>query len=907
MIASGTRLGPYEITAKLGEGGMGEVWRATDSRLKREVAIKVLPQAFTEDKERLQRFEREAQLLAQLHHPHIASIFGLEESAGVRALVMELVEGEDLAARIARGPLPLDEALGIAKQIAEALEAAHEKGIVHRDLKPQNVKLSRDGQVKVLDFGLAKAMDSAPSAASPGDLARSPTLMQSPTLTAAGTQLGVILGTAAYMAPEQARGGVADKRADIWAFGVVLHEMLVGRSLFAGDTVSDTLAGVLKTDVDFNHLPPSTSSAVRRLLRRCLERNPKNRLHDIADARIVLEEVLSGKLVDPAATATAPALPAPRLAPWLLAAAALAAGLALGALGASWWSRRTAPTATPVALSRFEIQAPAKTALLGGLALSPDGRKLAFVARGEDGRPTLWVRMLDQLEARQLPGTFDARYPFWAPDGRRIGFFAERKLKWVDLLGGAPLEITTTPSVQDVRGAAWAADDTILFAPTFLGPLQRVAAAGGDVAPATHIGSQDDLGTHRFPSFLPDGRRFLFYASIGTGTEPGKILLGRLGSLDSKVLGPSFSAAVYASPGFLLYARGETLVAHAFDERKEELVGEPIPLGLPAGGSISISGLRSLAVSRDGTLVTRLDGRSATQMVWADRSGRELEPISDGHSSWNYAPRLSPDGRRMVVGSYRGGSKAGELWVHDLARNVSSRLSFGQGDDYLAVWLKPDGREILFQSNRKGGAAGLYRIDPDRPEHERPWILGDSIVGGSSSTPDGRRVLFERSDEDGRIGIWIRDLDGDAEPVRLSSTSSSEFNADLSPDGRWLAFASDSTRTPEVYVRRLDGAGGTVRISRDGGTQPRWRPDGRELFYLDAIGHLVGVPIGTGEPLRPGAAVVLFDARLEEASDRQYDVSPDGRRFLLNRSLVSDSTPIVVTLGWTALLERQRE
>jgi hypothetical protein len=504
----GARLGPYEISAKLGEGGMGEVYRATDTRLKRDVAIKVLPAAFTEDRERLARFEREAQLLAQLQHPHIASIFGIEESGGVRALVMELVDGPTLADRLEQGRLSVDESLSIARQLAEALEEAHERGIVHRDLKPQNIKAAAEGKVKVLDFGLAKAMDpAAGSAASAADLARSPTIMNSPTLTAAhGTQLGVILGTAAYMAPEQARGGAIDKRADIWAFGVVLYEMLSGRQLFAGETVSDTLAGVLKTEIDWNALPTETPPAIRRLLRRCLERNPKNRLHDIADARIVLDDVASGRLEE------GPVGRAERVekrAVWPFVAGAAAAGLALGALLAGMLGVPGGAAEIAVPHAELEIAAPAGHQFVSGLALSADGRRLALVARGQDGRTALWVRSLDAPEAKMIPGTTDARYPFWSPDGRRLGFFAQNRLKVTDLMGGGARALADTGATTDARGGSWGAGDRIVYAPTFIGPMYAIDAGGGEAEPATRIPEGSDLGTQRFPSFLPDGRRYV--------------------------------------------------------------------------------------------------------------------------------------------------------------------------------------------------------------------------------------------------------------------------------------------------------------------------------------------------------------------------------------------------------------
>jgi Tol biopolymer transport system component len=909
--ALGTRLGPYEITAKLGEGGMGEVYRATDTKLKRDVAIKVLPAAFTEDKERLARFEREAQLLAQLHHPNIASIFGLEESDGTRALVMELVEGPTLAERLEQGPLPFEESLSVAVQVAHALEEAHEKGIIHRDLKPQNIKASIDGKVKVLDFGLAKAMDPTGAASGAGSASA---LAKSPTLTMGATQLGMILGTAAYMAPEQAKGLAVDKRADIWAFGVVLYEMLCGGSLFGGDTVGDTLAAVIRAEIDLEKLPAGTPFAIRQLLRRCLERSPKNRLHDIADARIVLEETIAGKLDEPVplgAPAAAPA--AARRAPWLLAPGALLAGLLIGGVVMRFVAG-AAPALVSAPAARFAVSPPANTSFQRGLAISPDGRQIAFTARDAEGHVALWVRAIDALEARKLPETDDARFPFWAPDSHRIGFFSRRRLMWIDPAGGSPLEIAPTSSVQDVRGAAWGADDTILYAPTFIGPLLAIPAKGGKGVPATSLPADGSIGTQRFPNFLPDGHRFVFYASGGTGTEPGALYLGRLGSLESKLLGPSRSMALYAEPGYLVYVNGEALYAQRFDDAKEELVGSPVALGIPMGGSLAISGLRSISISRGGALVYRDDKRNASRLVWVDRTGRELEAVTDAQSSWNYAPRLSPDGRLLLVGRYAlPSANLGEIWVYDLARRLASRLSFDEGDDYLALWLRPRSDELLFGSARPGNPGGIYRKSLTRPGEEQLWLPGETTQNPAAVTPDGRRVVFERDEGLGRFHLWIRDLEANGEPVRLGSANANEVSPDVSPDGRWLAYASDATRNWEVYVRRLDGEGGVVRISNDGGTNPLWRRDGSELFYLDWTGRLVAVPIAlptgasgaAGVELRPGPPQVLFPGRLEEASDRQYDVSADGQRLLLNRSVANDDLPVVVTLDWRALLERK--
>ncbi len=897
-LAPGTQLGPYGITAKLGEGGMGEVYRAKDAKLNRDVAIKVLPAAVGQDAERLSRFRREAQTLASLNHPNIAAIYGLDEADGKLFLVLELVDGVELADRLKRGAIPIDEALEIARQMAMALEEAHDKGIVHRDLKPANVKLTPDGKVKVLDFGLAKAYSSDPSGAGSLDSGNSPTM------THAATTAGMILGTAAYMSPEQARGKPVDKRADIWAFGVVLYEMLTGQQLFHGETVSDTLAAVLTREFDTKALPTETPEALRRLLRRCLERNPRNRLHDIADARIVIDEVLSGASDEAIGAAPASARSGPAWL-WPVVAALL---LATGVVAGRWSGRSSADNAHPV-LIQFQIHAPEGTGFVRGLALSPDGRKVAFVARGKDGRLSLWVRALDSLEARQLPETSDARFPFWAPDSRRIGFFSQRTLKWTDSAGGTPLVVAPTSSVQDVRGAAWGADDQILYAPNFLGPIFAVPASGGASAPATRLPDSGELGTMRFPAFLPDGRRFVFYASGGAGTEPGGLYLGRLGSLDSKLLGPAHSSAVIAPPGHLVFARGESLIAQRFDDEREELVGEPAPIGVSMGGSLSVSGLRSLAAANNGTLVYRSDRRSATQLVWVDRAGRELAALGDTALTWHYAPRLSPDGRFLLASHYEAQGNLGEIWVHDLARKLANRLTFDSGDSYLPIWVRPDGREVIYNSVRPKAAGGLYRVAVERPGEARLWLAGDTTQTPNTVTPDGRRVVFERVDALGRPSLWIRDLDGEGEAIRLGSSTASEFAADVSPDGLWLAYASDATRSYEVYIRRLDGSGGATRISTDGGFQPVWSRDGRELFYVDSNGWIVAVPMtgkaAEGNRPQPGAPERLFDARLEEATDRQYDVTADGQRFLLNRSLSSDNVPIVVVLDWLALLERK--
>ena len=877
---------------------MGEVHRATDTKLGRDVAIKVLPAEVAQDADRMARFEREAKLLASLNHSNIAHVYGfesatLDDGSSAHFLAMELVPGEDLAERLKQGAVPLDEAIAIAKQVAEALEEAHEHGIVHRDLKPANVKLTPDGRVKVLDFGLAKAWQGPGTASSD--------LSQSPTLAHTGTAAGLILGTAAYMSPEQARGRPVDKRADIWAFGALLYEMLSGRPLFAGDTVSDVLASVLRQEIDWKALPPSVSAELRRLLARCLERNPKNRLHDIGDARIAIDEVVAGK--DTSADAIAVPARGGRSV-WLLGAGALGAGLLLGLLLTHGVASRSGARNDPPFHAEFQIGAPDHTSLVSGMALSPDGEKLAFAARGEDGRTALWIRALAAREAKMLPGTTDARHPFWSPDGRKIGFFAQNRLKVTELFGGQPQVVAETSSTLDTRGGAWGAGDVILFAPSFVGPLLSVPARGGKVEAATRIAEGSGIGTQRFPSFLPDGKRFLFYASTGTGIEPGTLWLGQLGSLDSKRLAPVTSMGIWAAPGYVIYVTGDSLVAHRFDDRRNELVGDPAPLGITLAGTVAVSGLRSLTAASNGLLAYRDDKRGATRLAVTDRSGIERQALAGESDTFHYAPRLSPDGRRLVHCRYEPGSTSGGLWLHDIERQVETQLTFDEGDDTLSAW-SPDGREIAYSSiGSKPGTSGIFRIATDRPGQGRLLLQADTFASPEAWTPDGRRLVYSVTSRQGGGSLWIRSLDGDPSPRRLGQEHASEWGASLSPDGSWIAYTSDAARRWDVYVRALDGSSEELRVSAEGGFAPCWRRDGRELFYVDANGRLMAVPVLSLDPPRFGPPAALFAARIEEASDRQYDVFPDGQRFILNRSLVEEHEPIAVVLGWTARLEK---
>ena len=900
-LPSGTRIGPYEVTAPLGEGGMGVVYRATDAKLKREVAIKVLPEAFAADAERLARFEREAQLLAQLQHPNIASIYGLEESNGVRALVMELVPGEDLAERLKRGPLPLDEAIPIARQIAEALEAAHEKGIVHRDLKPANVKLAPDGKVKVLDFGLAKAMDPGAGGASAADLARSPTLMNSPTMTAAhGTQLGVILGTAAYMSPEQARGGAVDKRADVWALGVVLCEMLTGRSLFSADTVSDTLAGVLRGEIDLAKLPRPTPPSLRLLLRRCLERNPKNRLHDAADARLVLADLEAGVADEPLSPGAVPArrtgreLVASGLAvAALVAAAALLLGRSAGKTAGPRVIRATLPLPAGVSIELDGERA-------GMPAVSPDGRRVAFGAREGAGPMRIWVHDLGTAVARPLPGTEEGYRPFWSPDGRRIGFFTWSHLATTPSEGGA---VARLAPARDARGGTWSPDGTIVFAPFATGPLLAISERGGAAREVSGTRAAIGIGTHRFPHFLPDGEHFLYLDRAGrVGSVAGGVMVARLGEAGpARRLLEGATNAGYAD-GHLLFVRDGALVAQPFDAKRRELSGEPkVLVGDLLFNRRFAYGVFS--VSETGVLVF-LTGRQRDlcRLVWRDRSGRRLGELgTPGNLSGFGGLALSRDGRWAAVGRVDEAQSDADIWLYDVERGTETRLA-RPGTDESDPLFSPDGGSLLFGSSGDEGSAVVRRDLASGAETTLFFAKGLYSTGPMSLSPDGSAMTCEERSRLAYADVVLRTTDGKGESKALVHTAGDDAYGQVSPDGRWLLWASDDSGRYEVYVAPFPGGGSRVQVSRDGGTQPRWNPAGGEILFKTPDNVLTAVRIETASgTISVGAPTPLFP--IVEFTGWTYDVSADGRRLLVREPMAEgDASPITILTDWTALV-----
>jgi serine/threonine-protein kinase len=864
---------------------MGEVWRATDTRLGRDVALKLLPAAFASDPDRLARFEREAKLLASLSHTHIAGLFALEEASfgdgatPVRFLAMELAEGEDLAERLKRGAIPVDEAIAIAKQIAEALEAAHEKGIVHRDLKPANVKVSAEGHVKVLDFGLAKAWSGEGDGAT-----ESADWSQSPTLARTGTAAGLILGTAAYMSPEQARGKPVDKRADVWSFGVLLFEMLTGRRLFDGETISDVLAAVLTREPQWNELPAAVPPSVRRLLRRCLERNPKNRQHDIADARIALDEVLSG-VPEEATAAVAPrVMPLWRRAlPWTVAACALVALALALVLWASW---REAQPATSLRLS-VELGADASLVTSGGPAavLSPDGAVLAFVARKTASERThLYVRRLDQLQAAPLSGTEGAANPFFSPDGRWVGFFADSKLKKIAITGGAAVALCDAPNSL---GGSWAGDGSIFLTPS-IGQqgLSRVSSAGGSLEPLTSLDTAAGETTHRWPQALFGGKAVLFTAHSTGDFEDANVVVQRLPDGPRKIVQRGGMHGRYLGSGHVVYVHEGTLFAVPFDLERLETTGEPAPVlegvtsaPLNAGAQFAFSARGTLAYVRGQSL--GLD----VPIQWMARE-RKTQPLRAVPANCNNV-RFSPDGRLLAMDIRKGGQL--DVWVYEWARDTMSRLTSDPSEDSRPQWI-PDGRRVAFASARGDGATpNLYWQRADGTGDAERLTESKNGQLPMSWHPTGRFLAYTETNPQTGFDIMILPLEGDeasgwkpGKPTVFLNSPFVENQAAFSPDGRWLAYNATETGRPEVYVRPFPGPGGKWQVSTGGGAFPTWSRNRKELFYRAADQTLMVAPYAAeGASFRAEKPRRWSPARipLRVLGTRTFDLHPDGLRF----------------------------
>ena len=897
-IPPGTRLGPYEVTALIGAGGMGEVYRARDARLNRDVALKVLPEAFSRDAQRMARFEREARMLASLNHPSIAAIYGLEESGAIRALVMELVEGPTLGDRIQGGPIPLDEALPIARQVADAVEYAHDKNVIHRDLKPANIKVTSDGTVKVLDFGLAKAMSE--------ELTETD-ISNSPTLSMAATRQGMILGTAAYMSPEQAKGKTVDRRCDVWAFGAVLYETLTGKQAFHGDDVTEILAAVVRAEPDWSLLPAATPQAIRNLLRRSLDKNLKRRLRDVGEARIVIEDVLSGAVPTESSAAGAAARPQRPLA-WVAATAVPL--LALGGLAFVHF-RETRP-AQPPSL-RFEL-APPEKAVLAMFKLSPDGRYLALVAT-DAGRNQLWLRSLDSLEAKALPGTEDAAYPFWSPDGSYIGFFAQGKLKKISSNGGPAQTICDAPGG---RGAAWNRDGVILFAPNINGGLYQVPAAGGTPAAVAKLTAQGPNDTQRFPEFILGGNSFTFFNE----TEKPETSGIYVGSLDGKPpvrISPDASSAAYAPPaapggsGYLLFIREGTLMVQPFDPGRLQTTGEAVPFAEQVGFAVT-TGNGAFSASETGLLAYRAGGAfSNRDLVWMDREGRRVSTATK--PAIITSETLSRDDKGIVL-SIQGAAGTSDLWLQDLSRNVISRFTFEPRMSSVPTW-SPDSSHIAYSFRPNTGPAftiaqkavignGQQEVLSQARINAYPWDW----------SPDGKFILYSDTGEKTNYDLWLLPLAGDHKPVPLLQTQFDETHGQFSPDGRWLAYTSDESGKPEVYVQPIPTSGGKWQISASGGDLPRWRKDGKELYYIAADGKLTAVPVKTGASsnnFETGPGQSLFPVQplggtaLGIIARYPYQPSADGQRFLANVPAGGEGAgeaPITVALNWQAGLKK---
>jgi eukaryotic-like serine/threonine-protein kinase len=885
-LTPGLKLGPYEIVSPLGAGGMGEVYRARDTRLDRTVAIKVLPAHFSQDPSRRQRLEREARIISSMNHPHICALYDIGRQDGVDYLVLEFLEGEVLADRLERGRIPPEQVIRYGIEIADALDKAHRQGVTHRDLKPGNIMLTKSG-VKLLDFGLAKA--SRPLIPSPSPQAGPG---EGPTVATASLDLtaeGTLLGTLHYLAPEQLEGKEADARSDVFALGVLLYEMATGRQAFAGKTPASVIAAILEREPEpITASQPLAPPALDRLVKTCLAKDPEDRWQTAHDVKLQLQW-----LAEAGSQADAPSpVTARRRAREYLAWAAAGVAILTALLLARAYFRREMPQ--PVQLMRSSLLPPPNFPFAPyNFAVSPDGTRLAFVTVGPDGKDTLWVRTLSAGGAQQLNGTDGAMFPFWSPDSRRIGFFAEGKLKTVDIIGGAVANLCQAPPVGN--GGTWNGDGTIVFAPTIAGSLYRVPASGGVPTPVTRLGHQGSGQTHRWPFFLPDGKHFLYFAdwTAPQGTHGKGIYVGSLDSQEPKLISSELSGTVVYASGNLLYLRDRSLMAQPFSVDRLETTGPPVPIAQQEVENTISFWQSGFSVSQNGVLLFQSAADTPSRLVWFDSSGKELEQLPEG----GYRdPCLSPDGRFLAVASDDEHNGKYFVRVYDLARGISTRLS----DTVILgtpIWSR-DGKTITYTTLSAGQGGTIEEIASDGSGPAQVLLKGANLLFANDWSPDGHLVFMDFTKGFPYLGVYSA---GNRHVTQVAGSGDAQF----SRDGKWITYTLGSVGggTIDIFIQPFPGPGRRIQISNAGGAQPRWSRDGRQIFYIQLDRKLMAVSF---DPLKGSASVprMLFQTRIiaPNYAAFQYDVSPDGR-FLINSFPSNSSSPLTLLTGWTAILK----
>ena len=878
-LSTGTRLGPYEILAPIGAGGMGEVYKARDTRLERTVAVKVLPQHLSSSPEVRQRFEREAKTISQFSHSHICALYDVGREGETEYLVMEFLEGETLADRLARGPIPIDQTLRIGVEILAALDAAHRSGIVHRDLKPGNVMLTKSG-VKLLDFGLAK-LAAAPVSGVSQATSLPTALQESQPLTTRGT----ILGTFQYMAPEQLEGGEADARSDIFAFGCVLYEMLTGQKAFSGKSQASLISSIMGTDPPpISSIQPMIPASLDRIVKGCLAKEPEHRWSTAHDVMLQLQWIAEGgSLVGLPAPVVARRKNREKLAWGLFAAALLAAAaLAVGFV-------RRAPKPAP--LVRFDVVPPPEVATMDVPRISPDGRFLAFDATDMEGKARIWVRALNSLTAQPLAGTDGGVRPFWSPDSRYVGFIADGVMKKVDVTGGPPTKICDAPGGSD---GTWSPAGVILWDGSGNDPLYRVSAAGGTRSVAVALDTAKKETSVGWPQFLPDGKHFI-YLVTGEKPEDSAYWIGSIDSKDKKMLAPAQTLVQYAPPGQLLFVRDRTLVAQPFDASALKITGEAVPLAEKIG--TDNVGLARFSVSGNGVLAYRT-GETGGRLLWRDRSGKELDTLGDPGDYAN--PTLSPSGDRLAFNLTDPRSGKGDIWIRDLARGVNSRFTLGAGNNVRPVW-SPDASAIVFASDR-GGAFDLYEKSAKGAGEEKLLLHSDDPKSPASWTKDGKYVAYSSRNAKTQFDLWALPTSGDKKPMPIAVSPFSEQSAMFSPDGRYVAYVSNESGRDEIYVQTFPEPGGKWQVSNEGGNDPSWREDGKEIYYRSPDQKLMAVEIHGGADFQAGVPQALFPIRIRVGNPRnKYTPYPDGQRFMIAAPLGRDAmSPTTIVLNWPA-------